>query len=590
MATQITQAQFSGLVNAWERRLRLQQTVYWLPRSVIPGLVMGIVLAIYSRVRPGLSNTQILLVTAIITVAGLLGMLAYTWLRPRRVLESARHFDRNFGLQERVSTALELIEGKIRADESLADRQVADAWEAASSIRTENHLPLIVERRDWALVAGLVAVLAALLLFFTPVAAVDSEVEQQRAAIEEAEEILKDIIEDVAADPNLREENRQELLEALEANLETLGDDEITAEEAFATLSEAESSLKEQAQTLEQELQADQSALAAASEALQVTTPEAAEAQTAQQSLEALMNALENMSAEELAQAAQALQEAADALQQTSPEAAQALQQAAQALQQGNTQEAQQALENAMQQLQQAQQQAQQAQQAAQNLQQNAQNAQQAGQQVAGQQQQGQQGQQNQQGQQGQQGQQSGQEGQQSGQQGQQGQEGQSGQQGQQAGQEGQQPGGQQGQQPGQQGQAGQEGQENMQGQQAGSGSGAGDAQGNPNPTSSNGQSGNDSRDNNPDGQGVGEYDTIYAPRSIEGGGDDEIRLQADPDDTPLQEGEFSNNPEGQVTVPYNEVFSDYANSVNRALDTDYIPLGLRDVIRDYFTSLDPQR
>jgi hypothetical protein len=40
--------------------------------------------------------------------------------------------------------------------------------------------------------------------------------------------------------------------------------------------------------------------------------------------------------------------------------------------------------------------------------------------------------------------------------------------------------------------------------------------------------------------------------------------------------------------VPYNEVFSDYSEAANRALDQDYIPLGLRDVVRDYFSSLEP--
>ncbi len=51
-----------------------------------------------------------------------------------------------------------------------------------------------------------------------------------------------------------------------------------------------------------------------------------------------------------------------------------------------------------------------------------------------------------------------------------------------------------------------------------------------------------------------------------------------------MQEGNFAENPNGQVTVPYNQVFSNYANAANRALDSDYVPLGLRDVVRDYFT------
>jgi hypothetical protein len=40
--------------------------------------------------------------------------------------------------------------------------------------------------------------------------------------------------------------------------------------------------------------------------------------------------------------------------------------------------------------------------------------------------------------------------------------------------------------------------------------------------------------------------------------------------------------------VPYNQVFSDYSNAANEAMESDYIPLSLRDVVRDYFASLEP--
>ena len=40
--------------------------------------------------------------------------------------------------------------------------------------------------------------------------------------------------------------------------------------------------------------------------------------------------------------------------------------------------------------------------------------------------------------------------------------------------------------------------------------------------------------------------------------------------------------------MSYDTVFSDYQNAANRALESDYVPLGLRDVVREYFTSLEP--
>ena len=68
------------------------------------------------------------------------------------------------------------------------------------------------------------------------------------------------------------------------------------------------------------------------------------------------------------------------------------------------------------------------------------------------------------------------------------------------------------------------------------------------------------------------------------------VELAPDDSNAPVREGDFSENPNGQVTVPYNQVFSDYADAANHALDSDYVPLGLRDVVRDYFTSLEPKK
>jgi hypothetical protein len=48
---------------------------------------------------------------------------------------------------------------------------------------------------------------------------------------------------------------------------------------------------------------------------------------------------------------------------------------------------------------------------------------------------------------------------------------------------------------------------------------------------------------------------------------------------------EFAN--QGSV-VPYSQVFGDYRNAAYEALADDYIPLGLKGYIRDYFTSLEP--
>jgi hypothetical protein len=40
--------------------------------------------------------------------------------------------------------------------------------------------------------------------------------------------------------------------------------------------------------------------------------------------------------------------------------------------------------------------------------------------------------------------------------------------------------------------------------------------------------------------------------------------------------------------VPYRDVFTRYRAAASRALESETIPLGLRDLVRDYFSSLEP--
>ncbi|PJF25768.1 MAG: hypothetical protein CUN53_11105 [Phototrophicales bacterium] len=95
---------------------------------------------------------------------------------------------------------------------------------------------------------------------------------------------------------------------------------------------------------------------------------------------------------------------------------------------------------------------------------------------------------------------------------------------------------------------------------------------------------------NNPDGLGQGDFEQVYAPRRIGGEpGETTIELESNPDGLPMTEGEFASNPAGQSLVPYADVFGDYRGAANRALDSGYVPLGLRDVVREYFTSLEPR-
>jgi hypothetical protein len=45
------------------------------------------------------------------------------------------------------------------------------------------------------------------------------------------------------------------------------------------------------------------------------------------------------------------------------------------------------------------------------------------------------------------------------------------------------------------------------------------------------------------------------------------------------------NNP---ALVPYDEVFGAYQDAADRAMEQSYIPSGLKDYIREYFSQLEP--
>jgi hypothetical protein len=575
------QQAITALVRQWEARRRWSLVLRWLPRSLTPGLLIGLAAAFISRTVPSLTNTHVLLITAAGMAAGALLLLATVLLRPRSLVESAQRFDLRFGLYERVSTAIELLEGRIKGDPGLAAHQVSDALATAQQVDHRARLPYFSDWREW-LALALVAVMLAVVLFVIPQASAQTADEAAReAVIAQAEDAVREQIQNVASDATLRDDEREQLLQALQSSLETLQDENLSTEEAFATLAEVEQALTEQSQQMQQQAAAQQAAMAQALEEMrrelsaelsEVTGEDMGEA------LRELAALLEQMTPEQLQQLQNALAAAAEEMLSTDPALAEQLRQAMEQLGQQDP-AAREALENLARQLQQMQAGQEQSQQ---QMQQGAQQFQELqeqlgeGQQPSGEQQS-----------------QSEQEG------GQQGSEAGEGQPGQQDG--GRAPGGSEGAQPGQgstgsvAGEGGGE-DDSEQGARSAAGrgaEGAGDGAGNLGVEAAGSRGGegeSDAEDNNPDGEGVGQYEAIFAPRLERGTGEEEIRLQSDPGDTPVSEGEFAANPSGQSRVPYNEVFSDYADSANRALESDYIPLGMRDVIRQYFSSLDPNR
>jgi hypothetical protein len=541
--------QLTQQLNTWNGRRRLRDTLLWLPRGLLAGLLLAVLVAAVARFRPFLTNTEVAYVAGATAVLGLIVVLIWLLLRRFSLIDQARFADFQFELQERSSTAVEIHAQQIEATPTLAQLQLADTLTAVRLVDTKARLPFVLNRQDWLILLVAVALLATAVLLPNPQETILKENRAVKESIEEQIEAIEALQEEILENPTLTEEQKEELLEPLEGAIQDLGAGDLSREEAVATLSEAEADLREleansSTESLQQALQdagqplTDNEASQSLGEALQNGNLSQAGAAAAQ-----LADDLPQLSAEEQAQLAEDLAQTAESLANVDSELAEQLAEAAQALQNGDIAGAQQALQQASGTLQQRAQEgaaSQQAGQAAGQLNQGRQEVAQAGQQGQGQQGQGQQAQ------------------------GQQGQQGQG--QGQGEGQQGQGQG---------QGQGG-EGQGQGQGQGAGSQNNTGQGTGGPGP-------------------GGGHAENVFVPDFVDLSGEQGVDIElpaeclANPADCG---GLLSENPteftnEGS-TVPYEQVFGDYQDAANEALQDDYIPLGLKGYIRDYFSSLEP--
>ncbi len=576
----------AGLLRRWERRQRWQRTWLWLPRSLLPGLTAGVALALWTRLRLSLPPNEALLAGALLAATGLLLLLAHIWLRPRPSLPLARKFEQEFALHERLSTALELIEGRIHSSAELAARQIADARSRAQTVDAGAQLPLRSDWRAWALV--LLALLGFGLLLRLPAAGAPAagQTDAQEAAIVAAEAAVERITREVERDSALPEELREQLLRELERTAAVLGQEALSPEEAFAALAETAEQFEQQALSMNESVRQQMQALDSAQQASGQELSEAL--QQMQDALPALPDG-EDM--------ASRLERAAAALEESNPELAAALRQAAQGLRDSQFQAARESAQMASQLLSRQQEQLTRDQGSGQQLQASSQQLRGSAEQIA-RQMQPTSGRRSgaQEAPSMQELQQSGeaaQPGQASGEQGNNQQAGQSAQSGalpgsssQPGNQDSAQAGAQQGGQPG--GDLGGMGESEQ--SAPGLGGQAGDSPGDEGSDESvMGQLGAPpAQNNNPDGLGEGEFEPVYAPRRIGAAEGPQLFLETEPGDAPLVEGDFAPNPSGEALVPWNQIFGDYRDAASRALESDYIPLGLRDVVHDYFSALEP--
>ncbi|MEF3272826.1 MAG: hypothetical protein K6356_00245 [Chloroflexus sp.] len=520
-------------------KLRLNDGLTLASRTLWIAWTASAVIAAIGWLIPIPNLTWWALIPVVLWVLVIIGIAALKPLPPRR---AAQRVDRLLNLRERLSTAIELHE--TGAATPLASYQQADASALALQLHPRQ-IRFAVPRRPLLVALVPMLITIALLGLPNPMNQVLAERAEVVETIEKVNQQLAEIAEELAAREDLTPEQRAELeaiLRQLQAELARNPGDR---QEALADLARAEMQLRQQ---LNPQIDARQAALEQLARRLEQlsnnpTSPRPTLEQLRQQ-LENLAESLAQMSAAEREALAQELAQQAAQLAAIDQATAQALQDTAQALERGDMQAAAAALQQASQQVRNTQAAA--ADQRA--IQQALGNTQAARQQIAQAGQQGQQGQ----GQQGQSGQ---------------GQQGQAGQ-----GQQGQGQQGQSGQ--GQPGQGGGTTADNL-GQQQSTLPGNVD----PNrPPSQRGQGSNDGmvyQPFRPSGQ-TGNPDLITGQQG--NSGSIEVR--------PGQNQQSGlNNPS---LVPYEQIFPEYQRTATEAIDRGSVPIYLQDLVREYFSRLEP--
>ena len=341
-------------VRRWARRQRAVRGVRWGLRAVLFGVALGCALALIARLRPWLLPEQVAQATATLTLVLLFGALLAAWMwPPRGLLLRARHFDRRFGLAERVSTALELLEDGVLPPE-VGARQLADARRAAEQVNVRVALPLRVRKEEFAAFVGLCGLFAALSLLPNPQAEALRAEQAWQQTLSAQVAALEAQIEAIEADDALDAAAQQALTAPLQQAADTLAQGDITPQEALAALAEAQQAL----QALNDGMLPDaQQAYQDAAQALAEVEAGTSLAQALQEGdLGAAADALEtlaqqagtgSLSEAEREQLAEGLEAAASALEAQNPALAQHLRQAADALREGDPNTAQQALQQA---------------------------------------------------------------------------------------------------------------------------------------------------------------------------------------------------------------------------------------------------
>jgi arginine exporter protein ArgO len=525
----------SRSLELWIRHLRLQRAFTWSLRGLILGLVLALAVGAAGLYQAGIVQNEflVLVVTLSLMTPLIAGLTAYLWrIHP---LEAARRFDILFHLDERVSTAFELHQHPEHVPPELLDCQLEDAVLISRGVEPSRALPLRLQWRE-----GLIA-----LIFVMLIGLVWFRGETWFRAAQQAREVkeavagqsaqIEEIIKQIDVNNALTDEQKQALTKPLQEAQQSLKDNpslENSVSVLTSTGEKLESFSDAQSQATARALRESGQELSQQNGGpLESVGEDLAQGDVISAASKLGNIDLSGLSSSEQQQLADQLAQMADTLQATNPQLANQLNQAARALQNGDTASAQQALSDAAQSLAQAGQQvafSQSASQTASQLQQG------AGQVIA-------------------------------------------------AGGGGQ----QQANQSGPNGQGG-----NQSGQTSGS-NGSGSGSGSDAGTNQAGsEAGSDpiAQNNGAGDGGESSYEQIYAPSLLGGEDGSQVNLPSSGENggEVIGQGPTTPGTPSESLVPYSQVYSQYEQMNNQAIESGDIPAQFIQIIKNYFNVLKP--
>ncbi|GLV59433.1 hypothetical protein KDH_62600 [Dictyobacter sp. S3.2.2.5] len=553
------QANLSAALRPWRRRIWTQRILFWGVRGLLIGLFMAGLILLISRLLPWASAPYWALGIGI--ALPVLGIALALWFRPTNT-STAHMVDERLSLHDRVGTAWELRDQA----SALAGLQRRDALKQLRAHTPAKSIALRLNRATTVTLVVLLLLLTTLILVPNPMTAVLKQQAALQAQITKQVTSIEKLRQITAQQPGISKDEKQKIDQILH-DLESKLQQAKNPNDAQQALSEAQAKLDQlRNPQSSNKTQARSSAADALNNSSNANTRAAGQAlnsndsKSLAQALQNLANQASKASPEQRKQMAQDLEKAANQANKD-PALSSALHQMAKSMADGSSSEisdAAKAVESASNQTSADQAGENAINKASQGLQNAANNLASATDNTTGQAQQGQDQGQNQQGQ-GQQGQ--NQQGQGQGQQGQnqQGQgQGQQGQNQQGQGQQGQQGQGQQGRGQGQQGQGSQGQGSQGQGQQ---GQGQGGAGG-----------------GNSNGSGAHKDEPVYVQGQ---NGQGSSTQSADNNNGVVQPGS---------DVPYSKVIEQYNQKAHDAIDNSNVAPSQKDLVHDYFNTLEGQQ